>query len=529
MPIYDTLGVDSVEYILQQTCLKTCICGVSETKKLLDLKRRLPCLEYIILIGEITDQIKSMADDCNVTLLSFETVLSEGKKDPVKSRPPFAEDICTICYTSGTTGSPKGVLISHRNFVSAIMATIQTGLYPTSKDRYLSYLPLAHVLERAVSYALLSVGAQIGFAQGDRKRIVSDLKALRPTVFCSVPQLLNRMYDGVKSEIEKRGRMVRSLFHWGMEMKKYRIEHGYNKSDWLFDTFLFGPIRKSIGLENVRIAISGSAPLSDEVKSFLQCLLNGVIVEGYGATETSGPATIELAGSRGKGTVGVPIPCCLLKLIDVPEMGYCATDRVFQGKACLGCGELCIKGYNVSSGYYKNDEASKASFDEEGFFRTGDIAVLLPNYEVKIIDRKKNIFKLSQGEYIAVEKLEAFYGSSPFVKQIFIYGDSLRNYLIGFVVPEESFVMEWAQSVPSYKGFSFRDICRSQLFHRQLSFEFQRIFEEKQLKGFERVTKFKVEPDAWTVEQDLVTPTFKLRRRKLRDKFQESIKTIYSA
>ena len=326
MPIYDTLGVDSVEYILQQTCLKTCVCGVSETKKLLHLKRRLPCLEYIILIGEITDQIKSMADDCNVTLLSFETVLSEGKKDPVKSRPPFAEDICTICYTSGTTGSPKGVLISHRNFVSAIMATIQTGLYPTSKDRYLSYLPLAHVLERAVSYALLSVGAQIGFAQGDRKRIVSDLKALRPTVFCSVPQLLNRMYDGVKSEIEKRGRMVRSLFHWGMEMKKYRIEHGYNKSDWLFDTFLFGPIRKSIGLENVRIAISGSAPLSDEVKSFLQCLLNGVIVEGYGATETSGPATIELAGSRGKGTVGVPIPCCLLKLIDVPENCFTLSD-----------------------------------------------------------------------------------------------------------------------------------------------------------------------------------------------------------
>ena len=518
-----------MEYILQQTCLKTCICGASEAKKLLSLKHRLPCLEYIVLIGEISDQIKSMADHCDVTVLSFESVEKEGKSNPIAYCLPYPEDICTICYTSGTTGCPKGVLISHRNFVAAIMATIKTGLHPTSKDRYLSYLPLAHVLERAVNYALLSVGAQIGFAQGDRKRIVSDLKALRPTVFCSVPQLLNRMYSGIKSEIEKRGWMIRSLFQWGMGAKRYRVKHGYSKSDWLFDSILFGPIRRSIGLDNVRITISGSAPLSEEVKSFFQCFLNGVIVEGYGATETSGPATIELAESRGKGTVGVPIPCCLLKLVDVPEMGYCTTCRVFQGEACLGCGELCIKGYNVCSGYYKNAEASKASFDEEGFFRTGDIAVLLPNYEVRIVDRKKNIFKLSQGEYIAVEKLESYYGSSPFVKQIFIYGDSFRNYLVGFVVPDESFVMKWAKSVPSYQGFSFKEICRSQLFHRQLSFEFKRIHKEKQLKGFERISKFKIEPDTWTVEQDLVTPTFKLRRQNLKAKFLESIRTMYSA
>ena len=505
------------------------MCGVTETKKLLSLKYRLPCLECIIQIGEVSNEIKSMADDSNITIFSFDTVESKGSQNPMKCRPPFAEDICTICYTSGTTGDPKGVLISHRNFVSSIMATVKTGLYPASTDRYLSYLPLAHVLERAVNYALLSVGARIGFAQGDRKQIVSDLKALRPTVFCSVPQLLNRMYHGIKEEIEKRGWIAHALFQWGMEVKKYRILHGYNKSNWLFDTILFGPIRKSIGLDSVRITISGSAPLSEEVKSFLQCLLNGVVVEGYGATETSGPATIELAESQGKGTVGVPIPCCLLKLIDVPEMGYYTNNRTFQGKACLGCGELCIKGYNVCSGYYKNSEASKNSFDEEGFFRTGDIAVLLPSYEVKIIDRKKNIFKLSQGEYIAVEKLELYYESSLFVKQIFIYGDSYRNYLIGFVVPEESFVMKWAQSVPSFAGLSFNEICKSQLFHQQLSFEFQRIFKEKQLKGFERISKFKVEPDVWTVDEDLVTPTFKLRRRNLKTKFNESIKTMYSA
>ena len=527
VPVYETLGMDSVEYIMQQTHMKTCICGTDEAVKLLESCSKVRSLKYIVQIGEISPEMKQRAEECNLTIIPFDEIEAEGEEHPLPIQPPCGDDVCTICYTSGTTGQPKGVVITHRNYISSIMATISTGLFPESTDRYLSYLPLAHVLERVLNYAILSAGGRIGYSQGSTRKIVDDLKALRPTIFCSVPQLLNRVCSTIKAEIEKKGVLVNTLFHWGMASKQYRVTHRLNKHHWFFDPLLFNAIRRSAGLDCVRITVCGSAPLSNEVKCFLRCMLNGIVVEGYGATETCGPTTIEYADDTSVGTVGGSIPCCFVKLVDVPEMGYYATDRVHEESLCLGRGELCIRGYNIFSDYYKNPNATKNAFDEDGFFKTGDIAVLLPNYAIKIIGRRKDYFKLSQGEYISAEKLEELYSATPFVKQMFIHGDSLRSYLVAFIVPEKDYVMNWAKSVPSLKNKSFSEICKSEILHDQITNELSRIYKEQKLKGFERIVKFFIDSEGWSVTDNLVTPTFKLKRHNIKDKYENQINEMY--
>ena len=318
------------------------------------------------------------------------------------------------------------------------------------------------------------------------------------------------------------------LFDWGMSWKKWSVEHRQAKNYWLFDKLIFDNVLYNAGLDQVRATISGSAPLSDDVKSFLRCIINGFVVEGYGATETAGPTTIEFADDPSVGTVGGPVTSALLKVADVPEMGYFATDREHNGQPCLARGELRLKGYNITKGYYKNPTLTKAAFDDEGFFMTGDIAVILPNYAVKIVDRKKNFFKLSQGEYVAAEKLEIIYGASPFISQIFVHGDSLQNYLVAVIVPEKEYVMKWAKS-NGLAGKPFQEICDSAELHEAIKEDLARLFKQAGLRGFERIQKFKVDSTGWSVDNGMLTPTFKLVRKQLQKHYSTEIGEMYQS
>ena len=278
----------------------------------------------------------------------------------------------------------------------------------------------------------------------------------------------------------------------------------------------------------MRVTISGSAPLSKDILLFLRCLLKGVIIEGYGATETSGPMTLQVGSDYTIGNVGGALPCCEYKLVDVPEMNYLTSDRDHNGQPCKGRGELFVRGYNITPGYFRAPELTKKAFDKDGFFSTGDIAIILPNYSLKIVDRKKNFFKLAQGEYVAAEKLEILYGASPFVSQIFVHGDSLQSYLVAIVVPEKGYVMRWAKTVPALKDLSFEAVCASKELHDTLAAEFARVMKESQLKGFERIQKFSVESEGWSVENGLLTPTFKLLRKNMKTKYQDKITEMYA-
>ena len=275
------------------------------------------------------------------------------------------------------------------------------------------------------------------------------------------------------------------------------------------------------------MTISGSAPLSKDILLFLRCLLKGVIIEGYGATETSGPMTLQVGTDYSIGTVGGCLPCCEYKLVDVPEMNYLTSDRDHNGVPCKGRGELFVHGYNITPGYFRNPELTAKAFDKDGFFSTGDIAIILPNYALKIVDRKKNFFKLAQGEYVAAEKLEIIYGASPFISQIFVHGDSLQSYLVAMIVPEKDYVMKWSKSVSSLEGKSFKEVCESEELHAAIQDDLKRLFTNAGLRGFERIQKFTVDSEGWSVDNGMLTPTFKLVRKQLQKHYSAAIEDMY--
>ena len=260
---------------------------------------------------------------------------------------------------------------------------------------------------------------------------------------------------------------------------------------------------------------------------FLRCILKGVVIEGYGATETTGPTTLQVGTDYTVGNVGGPLPCCDFKIVDVPEMGYLNTDRDHNDVVCKGRGELFIRGYNISPGYFKAPELSAKAKDKDGFFATGDIAIILPNYAVKIVDRKKNFFKLSQGEYVAAEKLEIIYGASPLIAQIFVHGDSFQSYLVGLIVPEKDYVMKWSKGVETLEGKSFEEICKSTELREAIQDDLARLFKENELRGFERIGRFSIDSELWSVENGLLTPTYKLIRNHLQKHYSATIKEMY--
>ena len=283
-----------------------------------------------------------------------------------------------------------------------------------------------------------------------------------------------------------------------------------------------------VGLDRTRVTISGSAPLSKEILLFLRCLLNGVVIEGYGATETTGPTTLQVGGDYSIGNVGGALPCCDIKLVDVPEMGYMTTDRDHNGTPCKGRGELWIRGHNITPGYFKSPELTSKSFDKDGFLATGDIAIILPNYALKIIDRKKNFFKLSQGEFVAAEKLEIIYGGSPFISQIFVHGDSLQNYLVAMIVPEHEYVMKWAKK-NDLEDKTYKELCESEELRDAIKEDLARLFKQSGLRGFERIVKFKVDATGWSVDNGMLTPTFKLVRKQLQKHYSQDIDQMYKS
>ncbi|KAK8803494.1 hypothetical protein WA158_001188 [Blastocystis sp. Blastoise] len=527
VPIYDTLGAESVEFIVSQTKMNCAVCSQLEMMKLLALAETIKTLKAIIQIEEVSDNDRKVANEAGVTMYSvaeIEKIGSEHRSAPI---PPNPDDVHTICYTSGTTGKAKGALYTHRQSMSCLAGCLFTGINTNPGDRYLSYLPLAHVLERLLEDAITINGAAIGFYQGSTKLILDDIKALRPTLFTSVPRLLNKIYDAINAKVKAKGGIAEYLFYKGIAAKKYQMTHGGSNYHWFYDNFVFNTVKATIGLDADRLTISGSAPLSTEVLDFFRCVLGGIVVEGYGSTETAAATGLQVGWDYSCGNIGGPLACCDFKVVDVPEMNYFTTDRYHNDIPCLARGELCIRGYNVSPGYFENPEETAAAFDSEGFFHTGDVAVILPNYSFKIVDRKKNFFKLSQGEYVAAEKLEIIYGNSPFISQIFVYGNSLENYLVAIIVADEGYTKKWARD-NNHSDLTFKQITDLDEYKNALKQDLARLFTENGLRGFERIVKFEIETEAWSSDNGLLTPTFKLKRNAVKAKYEQELNTLYT-
>jgi len=526
-PLYDTLGSEACIFILNQTQMSIILCdNAKKAKYILDNAQYCPHVKTIIMVqsaGEEIPDLQQRAKEVGVAFLFFSDVVKLGEACPTEIRPPKGDDLALICYTSGTTGNPKGALMLHKNY-SACAAGLEEWIRPLNMgpdDTHISYLPLAHVFEQSVCGTVLAHGAKIGFYQGDIKLLTDDMQALQPTIFPTVPRLLNRIYDTIQARA-KESPIKEFVFNLALRKKKEEIAAGIFRNDSVWDQLAFKKIHKLLG-GRVKAIFCGSAPLDPNVMEFARAAMGAYIMEGYGQTECAAVATVQMIGERACGQVGPPSPCVKIKLVDVPEMDCYAR----QNK-----GEVCIKGATVFGGYYKDEEKTKEAIDADGWLHTGDIGSWSTTGSLKIVDRKKNIFKLAQGEYIAPEKIENVYLRSSLIAQIFVHGESLKSCLVAIVVPEQAEVEKWfaasSSQVNGMNGVAYDEIVAKAALKEALMGEMALLAKENDLKPFEQVKDILVTPEVWSVENDLLTPTFKVKRNALKKAFQPQIDNMYS-
>jgi long-chain acyl-CoA synthetase len=518
VPLYETLGVEAISFILVQTQLRIVVCDDSE--KALQLMNSKSNLEYIIVIDKLNEEAKNKAAELDIKIMTFDDCRQVGRNN-LQPKPiaPKPDDLATICYTSGTTGVPKGALITHANIVS-IVSTLMVYFKKSPRivigeERYLSYLPLAHMLERVSQNVIVGLGGRIGFFQGDIRKLVDDMKEIKPTIFVTVPRLLNRIYSKITENIDKSSKLKKTLFKWAFANKEKEVMKGIVRNNSIYD-FAFKQIRESLG-GCTKYILTGSAPISPEVLHFMRVVSGCHVLEGYGATETGGASGIQIPGETSIGNVGPPFLCSQYKLLDVPEMNLV----VSRDKR----GEILIRGANIFKGYFKDDEKTKQALDNEGWYHSGDIGCFDENGCLKVVDRVKNIFKLQQGEYIAPEKIENIYVRSKYVAQTFVYGSSYKSNLIAIIVPEETVLKEWAAQ-NNVEG-DLKSLCRNKQLKKIILDDMTKIGKDGGLKGFEQTKDIYLHHDLFSIENNLLTPTMKSKRNELKIYFQAQIDELY--
>ncbi|XP_053095972.1 long-chain-fatty-acid--CoA ligase 6 isoform X5 [Pangasianodon hypophthalmus] len=446
--------------------------------------------------------------------LSYREAL--GQEHYRKPMPPCSEDLSIICFTSGTTGNPKGVMLTHGNIVadfSGFLKATDKVISPNQEDVLISFLPLAHMFERLIEAVVYCHGGRIGFFQGDIRLLSDDMKALRPTVFPVVPRLLNRMYDKIFTQANTP--VKRWLLNFAAKKKGEEVSSGIIRNNSIWDKIFFSKIQANLG-GRLRMVITGAAPTSPTVLSFLRAALGCQVYEAYGQTECTAGCTFTTPGDWTSGHVGAPLPCNIIKLVDVPEKNY------FTSK---GEGEVCVKGPNVFKGYLKDPAMTAETLDSDGWLHTGDIGQWLPNGTLKIIDRKKHIFKLAQGEYISPEKIENIYIRSEPVSQLYVHGDSLQSCLVGIVVPDPEVMPSWAQK----KGIDgcYDGLCKNVELKKAILDDMVCLGKAGGLHSFEQVKDIYIHNEMFSIENGLLTPTLKAKRPELKEYFKQQIEHLY--
>ncbi|XP_075622226.1 long-chain-fatty-acid--CoA ligase 6 isoform X5 [Balearica regulorum gibbericeps] len=495
VPLYDTLGPGAIRYIVNTADISTVICDKPEkARTLLDHveRRETPGLSSIILMDPFEKELTERGRCCGVRIQTMQEVEDRGRESRRVPVPPRPEDLSIVCFTSGTTGNPKGAMLTHGNVVADFSGFLK--------------------VTESVVYCH---GGRIGFFQGDIRLLSDDMKALRPTIFPVVPRLLNRMYDKIFSQADTS--LKRWILEFAAKRKKAEVRNGIIRNDSLWDKLFFNKIQASLG-GCVRMIVTGAAPASPTVLGFLRAALGCQVYEGYGQTECTAGCTFTTPGDWTSGHVGAPLPCNLIRLKDVEELNYFASK---------GEGEICVKGPNVFKGYLKDEEKTTEALDQEGWLHTGDIGKWLPNGTLKIIDRKKHIFKLAQGEYIAPEKIENIYIRSDPVAQIYVHGDSLQAFLVGIVVPDPEVMPGWAKK----RGFdgTYAELCKNKELQQAIMEDMVRLGKESGLHSFEQVKAIYIHSDMFSVQNGLLTPTLKAKRPELRDYFKKQIEELYSS
>ncbi|XP_016902818.1 long chain acyl-CoA synthetase 8 isoform X1 [Cucumis melo] len=536
--IYASLGEEALIHSLNETEVSTLICNSKQLRNLMEISSSLTTVVNIIYFedaGYETDFISS-ENTSKWKVISFSEVIKLGMENPVVPSLPSSHSIAVVMYTSGSTGFPKGVMISHGNIVATVAGVTTVIPKLNSDDVYLAYLPLAHVLELAAEAVILSAGLAMGYgspltmtdtSSKIKKGTKGDVSVLKPTIMTAVPAILDRVRDGVLKKVEEKGGLVKKLFHIAYNRQLAGLEGswlgawGLERLFW--NVLIFRNIRSVLG-GRLRFMLCGGAPLSGESLRFFNICMGSTIGQGYGLTETFAGAAFSEWDDTSVGRVGPPLPCCFIKLVSWEEGGYRTTDIPMPR------GEIVIGGTSVAVGYFKNPEKTNEVYkdDEKGtrWFYTGDIGAFHPDGCLEIIDRKKDIVKLQHGEYISLGKAEAALLSSKYVDNVMVYADPFHNYCVAVVVPLRPALEEWAKEAGINYG-EFSQLCENGESISEVQRSLSKVGKDAKLQKFEIPEKIILAPDPWTPESGLVTAALKIKREQVKAKFKDQLQQLY--
>lgn len=531
VPLYDNFGPDSIEYILNHADVSILFLQPTGVGTILSIAHKLPALKTIVTIeplqAEAKNILKLWAEQKNIKVFEMSELEEIGARNPLPPPTVTADTVATICYTSGTTGNPKGAVITQGAFAVSTYGVLAGFDVPATETiTLLSYLPLAHIYERSAEIVVLARGGRIGYFTGSPLRIVEDLGVLKPNFFPSVPRLLNRIYQTIMAAAEAPG-LKGAMLKRAIQTKLERLEATGIDTHPIWDRLVFKKVQQLLG-GNLMLIASGSAPLNPKVFNFLRIVFSCTVIEGFGATETCATSLRLTPGDpTGVGRVGIPPPCNEAKLIDVPSMGYSVEDKPYPR------GELLIRGDNTFTRYHKDPESTKAAKDDEGWVHTGDVAAIDECGRFQIIDRVKNIMKLSQGEYVALERVENVLSATPIVAQIFVYGHSLQSYLLAVLIPDPINLAKLASSILG-KVISDTDIpaldeaVKDERVVKAILDILTKESMRSGLKGYEYVRRIHVSNELFSMENGTLTPTFKIKRKDAAAMYQKELDALYA-
>lgn len=532
--LYATLGQEAFKYICDQTKIKTILVSPDLVNMLCELKKKytLENLTNVILFDMTTncDSEKELAklNEAGFRTFSFQKdFMKENNNvnysDLTISNP---DTIMTICYTSGTTGDPKGVMLSQRNLIAVLETVIRDSSVPLDEyGCHISFLPLAHIFERMVISGFMSVAAKIGFISGSiRTTLMEDMSLLGPTLLFLVPRVMQtirmKVFDGFNALGGWKKKLAYKAYNTKLEnYRKYGIiTHA------VYDALIFKKIRAMFG-NKIKAVLCASAPMPKNLADDFKIFLSVPVLEGLGMTELSGSAFCSSYHDLTNYTAGGVTGGARIIIKSVPDLGY-TIDDVVEGINCPA-GEICIKGPLVFHGYYKNDDENKKAFDENGYFHTGDVCRLFPNLGngIKIVDRVKEIFKLSQGEYIIPAKLESIYSKSFLVGQIMIYGNSSMNNIIAIIMPDKKHCAEALGCSIDELGENEENQKIKEIIIKDLEV----LAKEANFNGLEKVKYLILTFEGFTIENGCMTPTMKIVRKKVELKFKDRIDSLYKS
>ncbi|KAK4130928.1 acetyl-CoA synthetase-like protein [Trichocladium antarcticum] len=537
--LYETLGPEATEYIINHSGLTCVACSLPHIPTLLKLAPRVPTLKLIISLdpldsGEMAGHTKgsllsATAAQYGIQVFSMADVEALGARSGRAQRPPTADDILTINYTSGTTGDPKGVLITHANGVAGITAA-RTNDSLTVGDVHISYLPLAHIYGRMADQTALAEGAAIGYFHGDIATLVEDIKILRPSGLMSVPRLYNRISSGIQAATIEADGFKGALSRRVIEAKKASMNlppgQATNKH-FLYDRIWTGKVLKGVGLDRARTMVSGSAQLDPDVHQFLRAAFGNNFIQGFGMTETYAVGTVQVPGDFTTGNIGPPCSSVELCIESVPDYEYTVEDKPNPR------GELLMRGPIIFKEYFRNPEETAKTIEADGWFHTGDIVEVDNMGRFKIIDRKKNVLKLAQGEYISPERIENVYmGSTNLIATAFVHGEGKESSLVAVfgvdpvqfapyaskilkkpVSPDNLAELKTIANDPRVKGAFLKLL--------------DQIGKRHKFNSFEKVRNCHLDIEPFTIENELLTPTLKLKRPQTVRAFRQEIDRMY--